>query len=186
MAEPLDQPPRFETREAYYEWALAADRGRTELLDGEVIAMSPERVGHARAKAQAWLALRNAIAAAGLGCEALPDGVTVEIGARSAYEPDVVVHCGDRIDADALAAPVPIIVVEVTSPSNSRVDLITKTADYLRHPTIRHYVIVLLRERQVLHHRKLDDGRIETAILKDGALQLDPPGIAIGVETLFG
>jgi Uma2 family endonuclease len=186
MSELLEPLPTGLSREAYYAWAMAQPHGRFELLDGAVVAMAPERVAHSRAKSRAWLMLREALAAANLPCEALPDGVTVEAGERSAYEPDVVVNCGEPVDGEAIAAPCPVIIVEVTSPSNSRVDLTTKAADYLRLSSLRHYLIVHLAKRVVLHHRKLEDGRIETAILGGGALVLDPPGITLSVEDLLG
>ena len=183
MLEPL---PTGLSREAYYAWAMAQPRGRFELLDGAVVAMAPERVAHNRAKLRAWLMLRDGLAAANAPCEALIDGVVVEAGERSAYEPDVVVNCGEPVDGEAIAAPCPVIIVEVTSPSNSRVDLTTKAADYLRLPSLQHYLIVHLAKRVVLHHRKLEDGRIETAILGGGALVLDPPGVTLSVEDLLG
>ena len=66
MADPLPTPPTGKlTREEYRRWAEAQPRGRFELVAGEVVAMSPERIAHARIKANAWLALRQAIAAAG-------------------------------------------------------------------------------------------------------------------------
>lgn len=186
MSELLEPLPTGLSREAYYAWAEAQPRGRTELVDGEVVAMAPERVAHARAKLRACNLLQAALTAAGAPCEALPDGVTVEAGERSAYEPDVVVNCGEPVDGEAIAAPCPVIIVEVTSPSNSRVDLTTKAADYLRLPSLRHYLIVHLAKRVVLHHRKLEDGRIETAILGGGELVLDPPGVTLSVEALLG
>lgn len=186
MSEMLEPLPTGLSREAYYAWAEAQPRGRFELLDGAVVAMAPERVVQARAKSRAWLMLREALAAANLPCEALPDGVTVEAGERSAYEPDVVVNCGEPVDGEAIAAPCPVIIVQVTSPSNSRVDLTTKAADYLRLPSLRHYLIVHLAKRVVLHHRMLEDGRIETAILGGGPLALDPPGVTLNVEDLLG
>ncbi len=186
MSELLEPLPTGLSREEYYAWALAQPRGRAELVDGEVVAMAPERVAHTRAKQRAWLALHQALTAANAPCEALMDGVAVEAGEATAYEPDVVVNCGEPVDGEALAAPCPVIIVEVTSPSNSRVDLTTKAADYLRLPSLRHYLIVHLGKRVVLHHRKLEDGRIETAILGAGALALDPPGITLSVEALLG
>jgi Uma2 family endonuclease len=185
MSEMLEPLPRGMTREAYYAWAEAQPRGRTELVDGEVVAMAAERVAHARAKARAWRALDEALSAAGAPCEALIDGVAVEVGEATAYEPDVVVNCGERVSGDAFAAPFPLIIVEVTSPSNSRVDMTTKATDYLRLPSLRHYIIIHLAKRVILHHRKLEDGRIETAILAGGALVLDPPGITLSVEALL-
>lgn len=186
MSEMLEPLPTGLSREAYYAWAMAQPRGRFELVDGEVVAMAPERVAHNRAKLRAWLALHEALKAVGAPCEALIDGVAVEAGERSAYEPDVVVNCGEAVDGESLAAPCPVIIVEVTSPSNSRVDLTTKAADYLRLPSLRHYLIIHLAKRVVLHHRKLEDGKIETAILGTGELPLDPPGITLSVEALLG
>jgi Uma2 family endonuclease len=174
------------TREEYYRWAEAQPRGRFELVDGKVVAMAPERVAHLRAKLATVLALRQAIAAAGLPCEALPDGATVEIGEDTAYEPDAMVHCGQLLDDNAFGPPEPVIVVEVTSPSNSRVDLTTKFADYFRVPSVRHYLIVHLARRVVIHHRRLEDGRIESSILASGPIALDPPGLTVTVEALFG
>jgi Uma2 family endonuclease len=185
MSDAATTPPPRLSRDAFYAWAMDQPRGRFELLDGKVVAMAPERVAHARAKAAAWAALRDALAAAGVAWEALPDGVTVEIGEATCYEPDVVVACGD-IPGDALAVPSPLVVVEVTSPSNSRVDLVTKFADYFRLPSLRHYVIIHLALRRVIHHRRTEDGRIESAILTGGALVLEPPGISVQVDGLFG
>ena len=54
--------------------------GRFERVDGLVVAMAPERASHAKRKSQAWLVLRQAVAAAGLSCEVYPDGMTVEVG----------------------------------------------------------------------------------------------------------
>ena len=185
MSEMLETLPTGLSREAYYTWAEAQPRGRFELVDGAVIAMAPERVAHARAKGRAWRLLGDALAAAKLPCEALPDGVTVEVGDATAYGSDVVVVCGERVDGNAFAAPSPLSIVEVTSPSNSRADMTTKATDYLRLPSLRHYLIIHLAKRVVLHHRKLEDGRIETAILGGGDLVLDPPGIRVSVEALL-
>lgn len=185
MSEMLEPLPTGLSREAYYAWVEAQPRGRFELVDGMVVAMAPERVAHARTKGRAWRLLGDALAAADLPCEALPDGVTVEVGDATAYEPDVTVVCGEPVDGNAIAAPSPLIIVEVTSPSNSRVDMTTKVADYLRLPSLRHYLIINLAKRVVLHYHKMPDGRIETAILGSDALVLDPPGVSISVEALL-
>ena len=42
-------PSRF-TADAFLAWAVEQPRGRYELVGGEVVAMAPERVGHARLK----------------------------------------------------------------------------------------------------------------------------------------
>jgi hypothetical protein len=40
--------------------------------------------------------------------------------------------------------------------------------------------------RRVIHHRRTEDDRIESAILTGGALVLEPPGISVQVDGLFG
>jgi Uma2 family endonuclease len=85
------------TREAFRLWAAEQPSGRYKRIDGEVVAMAPERASHADRKAMAWLALRRAISAADLHCHVYPDGMTVEVGEDGDYEPDAVVRCGTQL-----------------------------------------------------------------------------------------
>ena len=48
------------TREQFHEWA-GARKGRYERVAGEPVAMSPERIQHARIKSRVWAALDHAI-----------------------------------------------------------------------------------------------------------------------------
>jgi len=186
MSEAFEVPRGPITREEFQRWTESQPRGRFELEDGHVVAMAPERASHADAKAHAWLALRNAIAAAGAPCRAYVDGLAVAIDERTSYQPDALVDCGPALEGAATAAANPVVVVEVTSPSDSRIDLDTKFLGYFRVPSIQHYLIVHLGKRVVIHHRRRDAERIETAIIGVGAITLDPPGIAIRVEDVFG
>lgn len=172
----------FLSRKEYRAWAEAQPRGRTEWVAGEVVAIAPERVGHLRTKAAVWLAFRQAIVAAGLPCEVLADGVTVEVGDDTDYDPDAVVNCGERIADDAVAAPNPIVVVEVLSLSTQSVDTGAKFADYFRVPSIHHCLIVRVNGRSVIHHRRRDDGG---QILAGGQIRLDLPGISVAVEDFY-
>ena len=185
MAAPLPEPPR-RSRDKYRRWADAQPRGRFERVAGEVVAMAPERVAHNRVKQRVWRALDAAVRAAGVPCEALGDGITVEVGEDHDYEPGAVVNCGDPLDGDAVAAPNPVVVVEVLSPSSRSTDTGAKLADYFRVPSVRHYLILRTRQRQVIHHRRSGDGEgIETRVLTDGVLRLDPPGIAVAVSEFY-
>ncbi len=184
MAQPQTDSPRFLARDEFRRWALAQPRGRFERISGQVVAMSPERGAHLRAKAAMWLALRQAIETAGVRCEALPDGATVEIGDDTDYEPDAVVTCGVRMDDNALAAPNPVIVVEVLSPSSWSLDTGAKLSEYFRLASVRHYLIVRCDRGEIIHHRRGDD-IIETRTLTAGRLELDPPGLSIAVEAVF-
>ncbi|MBV8456071.1 MAG: Uma2 family endonuclease [Acetobacteraceae bacterium] len=170
-------------REEFREWAM--EKGiRAERVAGEVVLMAPERMRHNRVKLNVALALREAIGAAGLPCEAFTDGVTIEVGEDTDYEPDAVVSCGDRLDDEAIAVADPVIVVEVESPSTRSVDAGGKLADYFRLASVQHYLIVRTRRRQVIHHRR-DGERIETRIVNGGILELDPPGIPVAIETFY-
>ena len=49
---------------------------------------------------------------------------------------------------------------------------------------MRHYLIVCADRRQVIHHRR-DGERIETRVIGEGSLRLDPPGITVPVEAFY-
>ena len=66
------EPDLRMSRDDYRRWAEAQARGRFERVDGVVVAMAPERASHADQKALIWLALRQAVAAAGLPCHSNP------------------------------------------------------------------------------------------------------------------
>lgn len=111
--------------------------------------------------------------------------MTVEVGDDTDYEPDAVVNCGPRPAPQAVAAPNPVVVVEVVSPSTQRVDMTGKLTAYFRVPSIQHYVIVRLKCREVIHHRR-DGGRIEVQVLAGrGVPDLSPPGIAVEIADFF-
>lgn len=128
--------PTALTADEFLAWVQDRADGRFELADGQVVAMGPECVNHARAKAQCWLALRTAIAAQSAACEALPDGAMVRVNARTVYEPDALVRCGPPLPGDAIEVADPVIVVEVVSPSSRGIDTGLKLSGYF-FPTER-------------------------------------------------
>ena len=102
------------------------------------------------------------------------------------YEPDAVVNSGPPIRDDAIAAPNPVIVVEALSPGTRGVDTGAKLDGYFRVPSIIHYLIVLRAKRGVIHHRRAPDGDIDTRIVSSGRIALDPPGIALDSDEIYG
>jgi Uma2 family endonuclease len=172
------------SRQEFRKWAEEQD-GRYELVAGEPVAMAPERVVHARLKARIWQAFDREIRERGLACEALPDGVTVEIGEDCDYDPDAIVNCGERLPPDAIAAPSPVIVVEVLSPSSAARDMAAKLADYFSLPSVRHYLILGNERRTIIHHRRGRDGAIETRLVSSGKIDLAPPGIVLDADEIY-
>ena len=181
-----DPPQGNVTREEFRRWVERQPRGRYERVWGRIVPMmSPERIGHVRVKMRVWQALDAAVRSAGIEAEALGDGVAVEIGDDTDYEPDAVVNAGPRVASNALVAPNPVIVVEVASPSTQAVDAGEKLADYFRISSVQHYLIVRTHPREVIHHRRVDAGRTEAQVLASGPLRLDPPGLTVQVEDFF-
>jgi Uma2 family endonuclease len=169
----------------FVDWALAQRSGTYELVNGEVVAMAPERVGHNRVKASVYLALRSAIEAAGLPCETFADGMAVEVDDHHTYGPDALVRCGEPLDDDVVVVRDPLILVEVLSPSSTSTDTGKKFVDYFRLSPVRHYLIVDPERRTIVHHERGEDGRIESRILGAGRIRLAPPGIELTVESFF-
>ena len=147
--------------------------------------MAPERVEHVRAKFAISRALAAAIEKAGRSYEAFVDGLSVAIDSETAYEPDALVNCGEKISTGSMLAPAPVVVVEVASPSSSKRDTGLKVEGYFSVATIAHYLVVDLAKRIVLHYRRESEARIGVTILRDGALSLDPPGITVELAAFF-
>ena len=85
---------------------------------------------------------------------------------------------------DDIAAPNPVVVVEVLSPGTAATDTGDKLAGYFRVPSIAHYLIVHPIRRTVIHHRRTGDD-IATAIVAARQISLDPPGIVVTVEEFY-
>ncbi len=171
------------TVEEFLPWAEGKE-GRWELHDGEPVMMAPERAIHARTKARAFSALDRALRVGGLPCEAFPDGMTVRVDTQTDYEPDASVVCGSKPPADALAIDNPIIVVEVLSPSTAALDHGRKLSGYFSLPTVQHYLILDPDRRVAIWHKRGRDA-IETRVLSEGSMRLDPPGLDLAVDALF-
>jgi Uma2 family endonuclease len=177
--------PRRMTVPEFLAWASAQPRGRYELVRGEVVAMAPERARHNLIKAAVFLALKDAVARAGLPCTVFTDGMTVVIDNDHAREPDAAVQCGVATDLDSMILEQPLIVVEITSPSSERDDTGEKLVEYFSVPSIHHYLIVNPVKKVVIHHARSPAGDIATRFLRSGELDLTPPGIAVPVQALL-
>jgi Uma2 family endonuclease len=160
--------------------------GKWELEEGVPLRMSPERLGHGRTTHAAVNALSAAIVSAGLPCEAVPDSVGVRISVRTAYQPDALIYCGERLPPDALEISNPVVVVEVLSPSSASRDQSVKLAGYFSLPSVMHYLILAPDAQMIVHHKRGQGDVIETRILREGVLRLDPPGIEVMARELLG
>jgi Uma2 family endonuclease len=171
------------TVDEYLAWSESQpDRFRTELINGQVVAMAPERVAHNRIKGEAYFALRSAVAAAKLPCEVMTDGVTVRIDEHTAYEPDALIYCGEKLPGHLMIVPNPMIILEVLSPTTAHSDTSAKLIGYFKLPSVAHYLIADPDARTVTHYTRDSTPHL----LSSGPLRLDPPGIDLTVEDLLG
>lgn len=111
--------------------------------------------------------------------------MAVKIDERTVYETDTLVYWGEKLSPDALFLENPMIVVEVESPSTTHRDNFYKIIGYFSLPSIMHYLIVDPDEVSVIHHQRLDGGKILTSILREGAVTLDPPGLAFELAQIY-
>jgi Uma2 family endonuclease len=172
----------------YLAWGeVQNEHKHTQLINGQVVVMSPESADHIRLKGRVYLALHTAVRAEGLAnCEAFTDGMTVPIDMHTAYEPDALVHCGAPIPPRQLAAPNPIIIVEVISPSSAHIDTSAKLIGYFKLPSVMHYLVIDPDARALTHHQRQADGSVAARTLATGPLRLAPPGLELQVAELFG
>jgi Uma2 family endonuclease len=170
--------------DAFLAWADGRD-GRWELREGQPVMMAPERALHALTKYAAQKAIEGAVVRAGLPCRMFPDGMTVRITARNAYEPDALVVCPPPADLNTMEIPNPVIVVEVLSPSTAGDDHGVKLDGYFSLPSVMHYLILDADRRVMIHHRRGHAGAIETRVLREGVVVLDPPGFETKVAEFF-
>jgi Uma2 family endonuclease len=173
------------SRSEFHRWAADQPRGRFGRVAGTPIAMAPERWVHARLKARIWRALDREIGASGLPCQAAPDGLAVEIDDDTDYQPHALVNCGDPIADGATAAPNPVVIVEVLSPRTESLDAGAKLADYFRLPSVQHYLLVRPLRREIIQHTRAGE-RIETRIIRSDGVALDPPGIRLSLDDIYG
>jgi len=170
-----------------FELWLAQDApqdARFELSAGMVVSMAPERMGHNRIKSALVRAFGDA--SEKLPCEPVADGMALRVDAATQREPDVMLRCGPRLNADATRCDDPVVVVEITSPATAEVDFRIKVDEYQRVPSVAHYLIFDTERRVVIHHARTAAGTaFLTTMRHGGALTLDPPGLVLDLDVLL-
>lgn len=100
--------------------------------------------------------------------------------------PDVTVTCGTVDDRSAIVED-PIVLVNVVSPSSTRRNAGDKLLDYFRIGSLVHSIIVYPDAGRIVHHRREPSAEaIETRILAESNVVLDPPGFSVAVPALLG
>ena len=149
---------------------LPDDGNRYELVRGALFVTPPPSWEHQRLASLIAARLQPYVAAQGLGSVCFPRSV-IRLGADHEVEPDLMVR---PIPATPPArwedAPLPILVVEVTSDATRRRDRIAKRGLY-RDASIPEYWIV---DGEIRTIRVVRPGREDVDVT--GALEWHPPG----------
>jgi Uma2 family endonuclease len=178
--------PTRMTVDEFLAWAVRQEKGRYELFDGRVVMQQSQNWEHAQLCLRIYGLLTASIEKAGLPFYAAPMGMTVRITKDYAFEPDALVAPLPEPQRTDLEIPNPVIVVEVLSPSTARRDRTNKLTGYFEVPSIAHYLIVNPDKREATWHRRAAGGSsAPPVLLQEGALKLDPPGIALDLSDIF-
>jgi Uma2 family endonuclease len=110
--------------------------------------------------------------------------MTIRIDDATAYEPDALIYCGQKLPPTAIEVPEPVIVVEVLSPSSRQVDLAIKLAGYFLLRSLAHYLIVDPTRSLILHQSRTSDA-ILTRVVTEGSIGLHPPGIELVLTDVY-
>lgn len=160
-----------------------ADFGKTELIEGEICFVNAQYVQHMRVKRDILLALVRTVG------EAQPDlevGVesAVELGARSAPEPDVFIFDGSNAEKGAPHGSVRLV-VEVAD-ATVRHDLGRKKRLYALHGVPEYWVAVVRTRKIERFSEPVGDGYARHDSF-DFSAQIDSvtlPGVFIPAGTL--
>jgi Uma2 family endonuclease len=102
----------------------------------------------------------------------------------TARYPDVSVTCSP-VDDRADNITVPILVVEVISPSTEREDRGRKKFDYLATPSIQQYAIIDEDERRIDLYSRSGDIWTNEVVQGDAILRLSCLGVEISLDTIY-
>ncbi|HEX9889141.1 MAG TPA: Uma2 family endonuclease [Nitriliruptorales bacterium] len=157
-----------------------------QLVDGELIVTPSPNTRHQRVAL--WLAARFHFYAHDHPGEAFVAPFDVRLDDRNVFQPDVL-YLRDPADrlTDALVDGPPDLVIEVSSPSTRRLDLVRKRRHYEAHGVPEFWFVDLDADRVAVY--RLTDGRYtEPTFAERGDVltALATPDLALDVDALLG
>jgi Uma2 family endonuclease len=154
---------------------------RWEFYDGWPRLMAPASMPHSIIKGNVFAAFRTALA--GTPCHPLVDGPQILTDEISAI-PDVVVTCAP-IDLSTPVVAEPTIIVEVMSPSSEYDDGGRKWFAYRKIPSLRHYVVLSQKRRELLVHSRAGQLWHERFAMAGETIELDDPPVRLAIDDLY-
>jgi Uma2 family endonuclease len=134
---------------------------RHEFLDGQVFAMSGASLKHNLIASNMHALLRERLK--GTKCRSFISDVKVRVeSVNSFYYPDVVVSCMPT-DTSATFITIPILIIEVLSPSTASIDRREKLMAYKQIQSLQEYLIIHQSQKRIDIFRKDSQGRFSAA-----------------------
>jgi Uma2 family endonuclease len=142
MPTTLQKPPLSMTVADFLDWPGDGTGRKFQLVDGEVRAMSPGSVTHARIQSRLARLIGNALEARGGPCEVLTEpAVATRVRAHvNIRVPDLGVTCTSDTPGQQLL-PDPVVLIEVLSPGNAA-DTWDNVWSYCTIPSVKEIAIV--------------------------------------------
>lgn len=167
-----------------------AENGKAELIDGEIVTMSPTGGVPGRASGEIYVALREYELRTKSGY-AFPDnvGFTVDLPHRGSFSPDAAFHAGPLRGGRFLDGA-PIFAAEVRSENDygerAEQEMAEKRADYFAAGTLVVWDVDVLHERVVRVYRADEPDR-PTLYQSDDVAEAEPalPGWTMPVRDLL-
>ncbi len=130
---------------------------KAELVNGEIVIMSPASIGHGRKSSKIYISLLAYEERTGQGC-AVPDnvGFIVDLPNRQSFSPDAAYYFGS-VDDDEFIDGAPDFAAEVRSPEDfgprAEAAMSAKRADYFAAGTKVVWDVDMIREKLVRVYR---------------------------------
>lgn len=140
------------------------------------------------AKAAMWAAFQitiNAMEKNGVSGDVLIDSPKVNITQACIYSPDILVQCEEYSQKNGTYRRSQIA-IEIVASLRTMQDWTEKMENYFKNDAIKHYLIVDLCRRVVIHHTHESAGQTTTTFLRKGNLHLEPPGLDIPLKFILG
>jgi Uma2 family endonuclease len=173
------------TRLSVDQWLELPEDQRCELVEGEIVVSPSPSLDHQRAVGRLFRALDDHARAH--GGEAFVAPLGVRLSDDTALEPDLLfVSSPDRYGPRIVEGP-PDLVVEVSSPSTRRYDLIRKRRLYERFGVPEYWFVDLDAERIEVYTAERDERDDPPTLTGRGGTVTSRavPGLAVAVDTVL-
>jgi len=156
---------------------------RHEYIDGHIYAMAGSSDRHNRIAINITSRLNDNLTSG--PCETFMSDMKVRVNEKTYYYPDIVVAC-DPPGSDHYIRSQPVLIVEVTSPTTSRIDQHEKLLAYRNIPSLHEYVLVAQDQMRIeTHRRRGQDWEIQVYTLPEDVLQLESTGLSMALKEVY-